>query len=176
MPRTGVVVLASTGIALFVGLMGCSGGNSPTTPSSAPTTSSSAAPTNSAALAPGGFTPPTETKTAEGSATLTVDGKARDVKGEVSCSTTVGSINILIAQPTAAISIALSEDASSVQSVGIGSVDDVSLSFQEHAPGVEARATRDGNNYTVTGTAIGYDKDNPDKQITKPFEISVSCP
>ena len=117
-----------------------------------------------------------ETKTAEGSATLTVDGKARDVKGEVSCSVTGGSINILIAQPTAAISIALSEDASSVQSVGIGSVDDISLSYQEHAPGVEARATRDGNNYTVTGTAIGYDKDNPDKQITKPFEVSVTCP
>ena len=62
------------------------------------------------------------------------------------------------------------------EGVGIGSVDDISLSYQEHAPGVEARATRDGNNYTVTGTAIGYDKDNPDKQITKPFEVSVTCP
>lgn len=174
--RRTVIVAVATGIALFVGPTGCSGGGSPETPSSSPTTSSTVAPTNTAGPAPGAVTPPAETKTAEGSATLTVDGKARDVKGEVSCSVTGGSINILIAQPTAAISIALSEDASSVQSVGIGSVDDISLSYQEHAPGVEARATRDGNNYTVTGTAIGYDKDNPDKQITKPFEVSVTCP
>ncbi len=164
-----------TGAVLVAGVSGCSTHS----PSGTPTNSSrtAAAPSPTAPEPPiAASVPPTETRTAEADAKVTVDGKPRDVKGEVSCSATVDSINILISQPTAAISIALSTDASSVQSVGIGSVDDVSLSFQEHAPGVEATVTKDGNTYTVKGTAIGYDKDHPDRQFIQPFEVVVACP
>lgn len=172
-----VAVALMTSAVVAVGLPGCSGKTHTAASSSSKTSSSAPSAPNTSAPAPAPTTTaPTETQTAEGTATLTVDGKGKDFKGQVSCSTNLDATNIVISQPTSTISIVISEDASHVQSVGIGSVDDVSLSFQEHAPGVEASATRDGNNYTVKGTGVGYDKNNPDKQIIKPFEISVTCP
>ncbi|WP_163805913.1 lipoprotein LpqH [Mycolicibacterium anyangense] len=162
-------------VVVAFGLTGCSG-----TKSAHPSSSSSMITTTpaSAAPAPPGQSSgtPTETQAVAGGARLTIDGKSEDFKGQLSCTTSAETTNIVISQPTATIAIAMSQDASNVQSVGIGRVDGVSLSFQEHAAGVEAKATKDGNNYEIKGTAIGYDKDNPDKQITESFEIQVTCP
>jgi Mycobacterium 19 kDa lipoprotein antigen len=43
-------------------------------------------------------------------------------------------------------------------------------------PGNNASATKDGNNYKVTGTATGVAEANPTQQVSKPFEIDVTCP
>lgn len=162
------------GTVVAAGATGCSS-HSPS--GSTKTSSSVASAPSSAAPAPATTSAlPTETRAAEGDAKVTIGGKARDVKGEVSCSTGEGAINILIAQPTSAIAISVSEDASKVHSVGLGSVDGVSLSFQEYAPGVEATVARDGNTYTVKGTATGFSSDDLNKEITEPFEITVTCP
>ena len=39
-----------------------------------------------------------------------------------------------------------------------------------------AKATKDGNKYTISGTATGVDMANPMQPVTKPFEIEVTCP
>ena len=166
---SGAVIVGAVVAASAAGCSSHPPSGSTKTSSTGASAPSSAAPATTSAL-------PTETRAAEGDAKVTIGGKARDVKGEVSCSTGEGAINILIAQPTSAIAISVSEDASKVHSVGLGSVDGVSLSFQEYAPGVEATATRDGNTYTVKGTATGFNSDDLNKAITETFEITVTCP
>ena len=52
----------------------------------------------------------------------------------------------------------------------------MALGYQEGAPGGSASATKDGKTYTITGTATGVDMANPMQPMTKPFEISVTCP
>jgi ipoprotein LpqH len=39
-----------------------------------------------------------------------------------------------------------------------------------------AKAAKDGNTYTVTGTATGKDVSDPTQQVSKSFEIDVTCP
>ena len=70
----------------------------------------------------------------------------------------------------------MAEDASKVTSVGLGNVSGVSLGYTEGAPGGNASATKDGKTYMITGTATGVDMSNPMQPMTKPFEISVTCP
>jgi len=72
--------------------------------------------------------------------------------------------------------VVMSEDASTVKSVGLGNINGVALGFQEGAPGGSASATKDGNDYKITGTATGVDMANPMQPMTKPFEIAVTCP
>ncbi|WP_423212800.1 lipoprotein LpqH [Mycobacterium talmoniae] len=38
----------------------------------------------------------------------------------------------------------------------------------------QAKATKDGKDYTITGTAWGMDAAN--NEVTKPFEVEVTCP
>ena len=40
----------------------------------------------------------------------------------------------------------------------------------------EAKATKDGNTYKISGTATGIDMANPMQPVNKPFEIDVTCP
>ena len=74
------------------------------------------------------------------------------------------------------IIVGLEPDASVVHGVGLGIVDGVVMSFTEGVPGNTATATKDGNTYNITGTASGVSEANPAEQITKPFDISVTCP
>ena len=57
-----------------------------------------------------------------------------------------------------------------------GNIDGVMMGYQEGAPGGNASVTKDGQTYTITGTATGMDMANPMQPMTKPFEIKVSCP
>ena len=92
------------------------------------------------------------------------------------CSTVGDNFNIAIGNPTTGIGVMMAEDGSKVNSVGLGNVNGVALGFQEGAPGGEASAHKDGKTYTIKGTATGVDMANPMQPMTKPFEISVTCP
>ena len=107
---------------------------------------------------------------------VTVDGKPANVQGQVVCATNDGKFSIAVGDMATGIIVGLEPDASVVHNVGLGTVDGVVMSFTEGVPGNTATATKDGNAYKISGTASGTSEANPAEQITKPFEISVTCP
>lgn len=111
-----------------------------------------------------------------GTAKVTIDGEPMEMKGQVACTASGGTVTIGVGDAATGIGIVMAEDASRVTSVGLGNVNGVALGFQEGAPGGSASATKDGKSYTITGTATGIDMANPMAPVTKPFEVAVSCP
>jgi lipoprotein LpqH len=107
-------------------------------------------------------------------AKVTIDGQSKAIDGPVVCSTTDGKFSIAIGEAVVGVIVGLEPDGSVVHSVGLGDVNGVVLSFTEGAPGNTATATKDGNNYKITGTATGTD--NASQQVSKPYEITVTCP
>ena len=114
---------------------------------------------------------------AEGKSTVTIDGKDQAVQGTVVCSTMGENVNIAIGDATTGIGVVLSTgDSPTVTSVGLGNVNGVTLGYQNGTGQGEAKATKDGSNWTISGTATGIDMANPMQPVNKPFEISVTCP
>ena len=113
---------------------------------------------------------------AEGKTTVTIDGKDQAIQGTVVCSSMGGNMNIAIGDAATGIAAVLSSDGSTVQSVGLGNVNGVTLGYQSGTGQGEAKATKDGKSYTISGTATGVDMANPMQPVNKPFEIAVTCP
>jgi ipoprotein LpqH len=114
---------------------------------------------------------------AEGKSTVTIDGKDQAVQGTVVCSSMGGNMNIAIGDAATGIAAVVSEgDEPTVQSVGLGNVNGVTLGYQSGTGQGEAKAEKDGKTYTISGTATGVDMANPLQPVNKPFEIEVSCP
>ena len=110
-----------------------------------------------------------------GTAKVTIDGAPQDVDGQVVCSTVGDNFNIAIGNPTTGIGVMMAEDGSKVNSVGLGNVNGVALGFKRCAGrrGVGNQGRKDLHDQ---GTATGVDMANPMQPMTKPFEISVTCP
>jgi lipoprotein LpqH len=87
-----------------------------------------------------------------------------------------GNMNIAIGDAATGIAAVVSEDASKVTSVGLGNVNGVTLAYAAAAGQGEAKATKDGNTWTISGTATGVDMANPMQPVNKPFELVVVCP
>jgi ipoprotein LpqH len=114
---------------------------------------------------------------AEGKSTVTIDGQDQAVQGTVVCSAMGGNMNIAIGDAATGIAAVVSEgDSPTVQSVGLGNVNGVTLGYQNGTGQGEAKAEKDGSTYTISGTATGVDMANPLQPVNKPFEIEVSCP
>ncbi|KDE99589.1 hypothetical protein Y900_011720 [Mycolicibacterium aromaticivorans JS19b1 = JCM 16368] len=168
--KRGLVVTVAGAAVLVAGLSGCSNNNKSTSTTTAKATTSAAVTTTSAAGSP-------SATAGAGSAKVTIDGQAQNVQGQVVCATAGGNLNIAIGEATTGIAAVLSADASSVQSVGLGNVNGVTLGYTAGVPGgANATATKDGNTYKISGTATGVDMANPMQPVTKPFEIQVTCP
>ena len=162
--KRGFVVAVGGAAIVVAGLSGCS---SDEKKSESPATSAEAtseAGTASATAAPSG-----------GGTKVTIDGQDQNVKGTVVCTAMGGNMNIAIGDAATGIAAVVSEDASKVTSVGLGNVNGVTLAYAAGAGG-EAKATKDGNNWKITGTATGVDMANPMSPVNKPFEIDVTCP
>lgn len=164
MIRSGMIAAAGTAIVL-AGLAGCSSAK----------TSDSTAMSEGSAVSPVSE-PAASASTASGTAKVTIDGQPTQLQGQVACAVAAGNLNIGIGEQTTGVAVVMAQDASRVTSVGLGNVNGVVLGFQQGAPGGNASATRDGNNYTITGNATGVDMANPMQPMTKPFTIEVSCP
>jgi ipoprotein LpqH len=171
-------LLIAIGAATIVvaGVAGCSNNNKSSSPPSSATSSSatqSASATQSTTIATSSGT----ASSAAGSAKITIDGQPQNTSGQqVVCSTTDGKFSIAIGEPIVGTIVGLEPDASVVHIVGLGNtVNGVVLSFTEGAPGNTATASKNGNNYKITGTATGTDTANG-QQISKPFEIDATCP
>lgn len=114
---------------------------------------------------------------AEGKTTVTIDGQDQAVQGTVVCSDMGGNTNIAIGDATTGIgAVVTSGDEPTVQSVGLGNVNGVTLGYQSGAGQGEAKAEKDGKTYKISGTATGVDMANPLQPVNKPFEIEVTCP
>ena len=163
--KRGFVVAIGGAAIVIAGLSGCSSGEKK---SESPATSAEAtteAGTASATAAPSG-----------GGTKVTIDGQDQNVGGTVVCSAMGGNMNIAIGDAATGIAAVLSEDGSTVQSVGLGNVNGVTLGYQSGTGQGEAKATKDGSNWKISGTATGIDMANPMQPVNKPFEIDVACP
>ena len=163
--KRGFVVAVGGAALVIAALSGCS---SDEKKSESPTTSkeaSSEAGTASATAAPSG-----------GGTKVSIDGQDQNVQGTVVCSAMGGNMNIAIGDAATGIAAVLSSDGATVQSVGLGNVNGVTLGYQSGTGQGEAKATKDGKTYKITGTATGIDMANPMQPVNKPFEIEVACP
>lgn len=161
-----LVVAAGSAAIVVAGVAGCSSDKKAETKSETTASASSVQVTSGNMSASAGA----------GTAKVTIDGQAKDMAGQVACTSTGGTFNIAIGNATGGIGVVMAEDGSSVTSVGLGNIDGVALGYQQGAPGGSASATKDGKNYKISGTATGVDMANPTAPVTKPFEIEVSCP
>ena len=112
---------------------------------------------------------------------VTVDGQNQNVTGQVTCNTANGVTTIGIGDPTAGVGAVVSTDNPPiVHSVGLGSVNGVTLGFSDAAPNQanSAGAAVNGKSYAIKGTASGVDMSNPQQPqpVTKSFEMDVTCP
>ena len=163
--KRGFVVVVGGAALVIAGLSGCS---SDEKKSESPTTSKEAttgAETASATAAPSG-----------GGTKITIDGQDQNVQGTVVCSAMGGNMNIAIGDAATGIAAVLSSDGATVQSVGLGNVNGVTLGYQSGTGQGEAKAEKSGSTYKISGTAIGIDMANPMQPVNKPFEIHVTCP
>lgn len=110
-----------------------------------------------------------------------VDGQAQNVSGQVTCTPSGDNTNIGIGDPTAGVGAVVSNaNPPIVHSVGLGTVNGITLGFSDAAPnqGGNAGAAVNGKTYAIKGTATGLDMSNPQQpqQVTKSFELDVTCP
>ncbi|WP_101946265.1 lipoprotein LpqH [Mycobacterium sp. 3519A] len=120
---------------------------------------------------------PSPTAASSGGGTkVMIDGQDQNVAGTVVCSAMGGNMNIAIGDAATGIAAVVSEDGSTVQSVGLGNVNGVTLGYQHGTGQGEAKATKDGNNWKISGTVTGIDMANPMQPLNKPFELEIACP
>jgi ipoprotein LpqH len=151
--KRGAVVGAAGAVMVVAGLVGCSSNKSNTGASS----SSAAGPQ------------------------VIVDGQKQNISGAVTCTPAGGNTNIGIGDPTNGVGAVISNaNPPIVHSVGLGSVNGITLGFADAAPNQSgnAGAAQTGKSYTIKGTATGVDMSNPQQpqQVTKRFEMDVTCP
>ena len=164
--KRGFVVAVGGAAILIAGLSGCSSDEKKSeSPSTSAATSAPGTASVNATAAPSG-----------GGTKVMIDGQDQNVAGTVVCSAMGGNMNIAIGDAATGIAAVVSEDGSNVQSVGLGNVNGVTLGYQNGTGQGEAKASKDGNKWTISGTATGIDMANPMQPVNKPFEIAVTCP
>ena len=112
---------------------------------------------------------------------LIVDGQNQNVTGQITCNSANGNTAIGIGDATAGLGAVVSNDNPPiVHSVGLGNVNGVTLGFSDAAPNQasNALAAVNGKSYAIKGAASGVDMSNPQqpKQVTRSFELDVTCP
>jgi lipoprotein LpqH len=110
-----------------------------------------------------------------------VDGQNRNITGQVGCTVNGDNINISIGDATNGVGAVISNaNPPVVHSVGLGNVNGITLGFSDAAPNQtgDAGAAQNGKFYTIKGSATGVDMSNPQQpqQVTKSFEMDVTCP
>jgi ipoprotein LpqH len=151
--KHGILVGVAAAATVVAGLAGCS--------SDKPSTGAS----SSAAAAPAGNK-------------VVVDGQTQNVAGPISCTQVNGNTSIGFGDASTGIGAVVSNaDPPVVQAVGLGNLTGVTLGYSAGAPNQgNAQATKNGNSYSIKGTASGADAANPQQPVTKSFEIDATCP
>ncbi|MFE2995403.1 lipoprotein LpqH [Nocardia sp. NPDC059246] len=172
--RLTTAVLAATAAAALL-VTGCSSNSSSS--KSSPTTASPAATSAPGSAAPAG-----------GASSASVDGKAITAKFETTCAKQGGNLALALTDSgnstygTLSASATITGD-TTVQAVGITGTkggdngQPYALGFGNGMPGGNAKVTKSGNTYTVTGEGVGTpDLSNPMAgPKTEKFEIVFAC-
>jgi len=160
------MVVAVVGVTVVVAASaGCHSNKSNTT---APTATSAPSESSAPGPAPAAAAPQ-----------VTVDGQNLNVAGPVTCTAAGGNTNIGIGDAANGVGAVVSNgNPPIVHAVGLGSVNGITLGFADAQGGNTAGAAVDGKSYQIKGTAVGVDMSNPQqpKQVTKPFQMDVTCP
>jgi ipoprotein LpqH len=108
---------------------------------------------------------------------VVVDGQDQNIAGAATCTVAGDNTNIGIGDPTNGVGAVVSNtDPPAVHAVGLGSPNGSTLGYSDAAQGQgSAEATKVGNSYKITGTAVTLDATNS-QPVTKPFEMDVACP
>jgi ipoprotein LpqH len=152
------IVVGVAGVAVVVaGLAGCSSNKSGTSASSSSPPASATGPQ------------------------VIVDGQNQNITGQVSCTANGDNTNIGIGDAANGVGAVVSNaNPPIVHAVGLGSVNGITLGFSDAAPGQggNAGAAQNGKSYAIKGTATGVDMSNPQQpqQVSKSFEMDVTCP
>lgn len=152
MAKCGILVGIAAAVTVVAGMAGCSSNKSnPGSPTGSP------APVGNQVI---------------------IDGQNQNVTVRVTCTTAGSNVNIGIGDPSNGIGAVVSTAAPPVvQAVGLGNLTGVTLGYSAGAPNQgTVQATKSGNSYTIKGTATGVNMANPQQQLTKPFEMDVTCP
>lgn len=90
---------------------------------------------------------------------VTIDGQDQNVTGAATCTPSGDNVNIGIGDPTNGVgAVVTSADPPAVHAVGLGSAGGSTLGFSDAAESQgSAEATKQGNSYKITGTAVGMD-------------------
>lgn len=152
--KRGLLMGVVAAAVVVAGLTGCSSGKSGT----------GAGSTSGAPLANG----------------VIVDGQNQNVAGSVSCQTSGDNVNIGFGDPNSASNgigaVVTSANPPDVHAVGLGVVNGVTLGYSDAVSGQgSASVTLTGKSYKITGTAVGVDP-NSQQQVSKPFELDLTCP
>jgi ipoprotein LpqH len=149
--KCGILVGIAAAATVVAGLAGCSSNKSNTSNPSAP---------------------------AAGPEKVVIDGQTQSITGPVTCTQAGGNVNIGIGDPSNGVGAVVSTaDPPVVQAVGLGNSNGVTLGYSAGAPNQgTVQATKNGNSYTIKGTAAGVNMANPQQQLNKPFEMDVTCP
>ena len=165
--KRGFLIAVCGATIIVAGLAGCGGEKKTTTETTGTTTTTGRTTTSTTATATAGASQPM----------VTIDGQNQNVQGQVVCSTMGDTVNIAIGGAATGIGAVLSTaNPPDVKSVGLGNVHGVTLGYTAGTGQGNAKATKDGSTYKITGTATGIDMANPMQPVTKPFEITVTCP
>jgi len=110
-----------------------------------------------------------------------VDGQRQNITGAVTCTPDGDNVKIGVGDASSGVGAVVSNaDPPIVHAVGLGNINGVTLGFSDAAPGQndKAGAERKGKTYAIKGTASGSDITNPQdpKPVSKPFEMTVTCP
>ncbi|MGV9798467.1 lipoprotein LpqH [Mycobacterium sp. NPDC003449] len=175
--KRGFLVAVGGAAIVVAGLSGCSSGGEKSESTEASPTAS--VPTTTSAVQSGtAQAGDASAITGSGSARVLIDGQERPVQGTVVCASAAGNVSLTVGEGMSVVTATVSEgDQPTVGAVGLGNIDGVNLGFTPGVPGASAEATKDGNTYTIKGSATGADLSNPAAGVvTKPFELEVTCP
>ena len=157
--KRGLTVAVAGAAILAAGISGCSSNKS--------TSGSSGSSSGTSASAGAGGASGTK---------VSIDGKDQNVQGTTVCTTAGGTVNIAIGGAATGIAAVLTDaNPPQVKSVGLGNVNGVTLGYTSGTGQGNATASKDGNNYKISGNATGVDMANPMQPVNKPFEINVTC-
>jgi lipoprotein LpqH len=175
--KRGFMAAVAVPAIVVAGLAGCTSKNS-SAPGSSPSATSSptTSTTTSTTASPGASPAPGSVSTGAGPLKVTVDGKDQNANGDITCTTQGGTTTIVIQGNGGQYSAQVNDGTPpTVTSVSIQN-SSYNLAYKQGTAG-NADATKDGNSYKVTGTAMGTDLSNPAAGVAnKPFEIDVTCP
>ncbi|ART67663.1 hypothetical protein BTO20_02855 [Mycobacterium dioxanotrophicus] len=165
-------VIAAGAATLLVGIVGCSSQNSSSPGGSqAPGPKASGQETSTSTLPPVSPVQPNQARVTFGT------NDAGPFTG-VGCETKDGLTTINI-EGHLHTTIELTDgDAPAVKSVNIGEIgsDGPALAYVEGVSGTPVVATRDGKNYTVTGSGMGSNSASTEPPVDTPFDVAVTCP